>query len=62
VHELDRGGELDVAIAASGIIVTSEPVRERIAPLTRCMSAETRSTRRSIEGSPGLPNGRTTAT
>ena len=76
VHELDRGGELDVAVAAiagsraiasvsigrsrlppelirwlatSGIIVTSDPVRDRIVPLTRSMSAATSSTRRSME-------------
>ena len=78
VHELDRGGELDVAVAGiagqscaiarvsigrsrlppdeirwlatSGIIVTSEPVRDRIVALTRSMSGATSSTRRSIDG------------
>src|SRR5580700_4886492 len=49
-------------LATSGIMATSEPVRARMAPLTRSMSAETRSTRGSIEGSCGLPNRRITAT
>jgi len=35
-------------LATSGIIVTSEPVRDRIVVLTRCMSGATRSMRRSM--------------
>src|SRR6185437_1339423 len=48
-------------LATSGIIVTSDPVRDRMAPLTRSMSAVTRSISLSIEASPWLSNGTTTA-
>src|ERR1700736_4409740 len=53
--------ELIRCLATSGIIVTSDPVRDRIAPLTRSMSDETRSTRASSEVLPWLSNGTTTA-
>ena len=43
-------------------MVTSEPVRDRIAAFTRSMSAATRSTRRSTDGAGWLSNGITTAT
>src|SRR6202035_2304402 len=49
-------------LATSGIIVTSDPVRDRIAALTRSMSAATSSIRRSTEALPCVSNGPTTAT
>src|SRR5712671_4686441 len=54
--------ELIRCLATSGIIVTSDPVRDRITALTRSMSPATRSTRASIEVLPWLSNGTTTAT
>src|SRR5215470_18679628 len=42
-------------------MVTSEPVRDRIAAFTRSISLETRSMRRSIEADWGLSNGTMTA-
>src|ERR1700686_1956495 len=53
--------ELIRCLATSGIIVTSDPVRDRIVALTRSMSAATRSTSGSIEVLPGVSNGTTTA-
>src|SRR6267378_2172871 len=47
-------------LAISGIIVTSDPVRDRMVALTRSMSGATRSIRRPIEGE-GLSKGTTTA-
>ena len=49
-------------LATSGIMVTSDPVREMIVALTRSISAATSSTKGSIEGAFGLSNGTTTAT
>src|SRR6185437_13603268 len=49
-------------LATSGIMVTSEPVRDRMVALTRSMSAATSSTSRSIEGFWGLSKGTITAT
>ena len=76
VHELDRGGELDMTVArdsrstamasvsigrsrlppdeirwlaTSGIIATSEPVRDRMVALTRSISGATSPASRSIE-------------
>src|SRR5579859_744860 len=49
-------------LATSGIMVTSEPVRDRIVALTRSMSAATRPTSASIEASWGLSKGTITAT
>jgi hypothetical protein len=48
-------------LATSGIIVTSEPVREMMVALTRSISAATSSISGSIDGSPGFSNGTTTA-
>src|SRR5262245_41303031 len=48
-------------LAIWGIIVTSDPVRDRIVVLTRSMSAVTRSIRRTMEAEEGLSNGTTTA-
>src|SRR5205085_2931712 len=48
--------------ATSGIIVTSEPVRDRMVALTRSMSAATRATSASIEAFCGLSKGTITAT
>src|SRR5207302_6821540 len=45
----------------SGIIVTSEPVRDRIVALTRSMSGATSSISRPIEGTDGLSKGTMTA-
>jgi hypothetical protein len=45
-------------LATSGIIVTSEPVRDRIVLLTRSMSDATSSTSRSIDGVEWLYNNR----
>src|SRR5712671_1823233 len=53
--------ELIRCLATSGIIVTSDPVRDRMVALTRSMSAATRSTSGSIEVFPGVSNGTTTA-
>src|SRR4051812_21298331 len=88
MHELDAGGELDMAVAGvagevghgqrqhrpqalapggdqmvatSGIMVTSEPVRDRIVALTRSMSPATRATSSSIDA-PGVSKGTMTAT
>jgi hypothetical protein len=41
-------------LATSGIMVTSEPVRDRMVAFTRAMSAATSSTSRSMEASEGL--------
>ena len=41
-------------VATSGIIVTSEPVRDRIMALTRSMSAATRETSWSIDAVGGF--------
>src|SRR3569832_2026806 len=49
-------------LATSGIIVTSEPVRDRIVALTRSMSAVTSATSPSIEAPDGLSKGTITAT
>src|ERR1700729_4213807 len=49
-------------LATSGIMVTSEPVRDKMVALTRSMSAATSSTSRSIEGFWGLSKGTITAT
>src|SRR3954451_22356601 len=49
-------------LATSGIIVTSDPVRDRIVALTRSMSAATRPTSASIEAFDGLSKGTITAT
>src|SRR3954464_6559624 len=49
-------------LATSGIMVTSEPVRDRIVALTRSMSAATRPTSASIEAFDGLSKGTITAT
>ena len=54
--------ELIKWLATSGIMVTSEPVRDRIVALTRSMSAATRSTNWSIEAPEGLSKGTITAT
>src|SRR5262245_12841557 len=47
--------------ATSGIIVTSDPVRDRMVAFTRSISAATRAVSRSIEGGEWLSNGTTTA-
>src|SRR3954470_4049099 len=49
-------------LATSGIMVTSEPVRDRIVVLTRSMSAATSPTSSSIEAFDGLSKGTITAT
>src|SRR5262249_26180906 len=49
-------------LATSGIIVTSEPVRDRMVALTRAMSAVTSATRASIDAPEGLSKGTITAT
>ena len=49
-------------LATSGIMVTSEPVRDRMVALTRSMSAATRETNPSIEPFDGLSKGTITAT
>src|SRR5262249_18087570 len=49
-------------LATSGIMVTSEPVRERMVALTRSMSAATSATSGSIDASWGLSKGTITAT
>src|SRR3982750_4859076 len=49
-------------LATSGIMVTSDPVRDRIVALTRSMSAATRPTSASIETLDGLSKGTITAT
>src|SRR3954454_9274917 len=49
-------------LATSGIIVTSEPVRDRIVALTRSMSAATSATSPSIEAPDGVSKGTITAT
>ena len=49
-------------LATSGIMVTSEPVRDRIVALTRSMSAATSATSSSIEALEGLSKGTITAT
>src|SRR5215468_9548053 len=49
-------------LATSGIMVTSEPVRDRIVALTRSMSAATSPTSASIEAFDGLSKGTITAT
>src|SRR6516162_3347391 len=49
-------------LATSGIIVTSEPVRDRMAALTRSMSAATSSIRASMDAPEGLSKGTITAT
>ena len=51
----------DEVVCHLGIIVTSDPVRDKIVVLTRCMSSATRSTSRSMDGAAGLSNGTTTA-
>src|SRR5262249_25144771 len=48
-------------LAISGIIVTSDPVRDRIVALTRSMSEATSSTRRLMEAEEGLSKGTMTA-
>src|SRR5437868_8170859 len=48
--------------ATSGIMVTSEPVRDRIVALTRAISAATSATSSSIEAPAGLSKGTITAT
>src|SRR5436190_1800340 len=48
-------------LAISGIIVTSDPVRDRIVALTRPRSGATSSMSRPIEGADGLSKGTTTA-
>ena len=48
-------------LATSGIIVTSDPVRDRISVLTRAMSALVSSTSRSMLASEAGVNGTTTA-
>ena len=47
--------------ATSGIIDTSDEVRDRMVRLTRSMSAATNSARRSIEAAGWLSNGTMTA-
>ncbi len=49
-------------LATSGIMVTSEPVRDRIVALTRSMSAATSPTSSSIVAFDGLSKGTITAT
>src|SRR5882757_9049254 len=49
-------------LATSGIIVTSEPVRDRIVLLTRAMSEATRPTSSSIDAVEGDSKGTITAT
>src|SRR5213080_258163 len=49
-------------LATSGIMVTSEPVRDRIVALTRSISAATSATSSSIEAPAGLSKGTITAT
>src|SRR4249920_664501 len=49
-------------LATSGIMVTSEPVRDRIVALTRSISAATSPTSSSIEALDGLSKGTITAT
>ena len=49
-------------MATSGIMVTSEPVRDRMVALTRSMSAATSATSCSIDASEGLSKGTITAT
>src|ERR1700746_273499 len=49
-------------LATSGIIVTSEPVRDRMAALTRAMSAATSAIRASMDAPEGLSKGTITAT
>src|SRR6478735_10895345 len=49
-------------LATSGIMVTSDPVRDRIVALTRSMSAATSPTSASIEAFDGLSKGTITAT
>ncbi len=49
-------------LATSGIIVTSEPVRDRIVALTRSMSGATSALRRSIDAEGWFSKGTTTAT
>ena len=48
-------------LATSGIIVTCEPVRDRMVAFTRSMSGATSATRRSIDGAGWLSKGTTTA-
>src|SRR6267142_5479450 len=49
-------------LATSGIMVTSEPLLDRMEVLTRSISAATRETSSSIEASDGLSKGTITAT
>src|SRR2546423_13990589 len=49
-------------LATSGIMVTSEPVRDRIVALTRSISAATSATSSSIEAPAGVSKGTITAT
>jgi len=49
-------------LATSGIMVTSEPVRDRMVAFTRAMSAATSLMSGSIEASEGLSKGTITAT
>src|SRR5579871_2480268 len=49
-------------LATSGIMVTSEPVRDRMVALTRAISAATSSTSPSIDALEGLSKGTITAT
>src|SRR3954467_15296871 len=49
-------------LATSGIMVTSEPVRDKIVALTRSISAATSATSSSIEALEGLSKGTITAT
>src|SRR3954451_24736609 len=49
-------------LATSGIMVTSEPVRDRIVALTRSISVAQRPTSASIEAFDGLSKGTITAT
>src|SRR3954447_4153328 len=49
-------------LATSGIMVTSEPVRDRMVALTRCMSASTSPTNWSIDALEWLSKGTITAT
>src|SRR6266850_7767885 len=48
-------------LATSGIIVTSDPVRDRMVVLTRAISAARRSIRRPMEGGEGFSKGTMTA-
>src|SRR3954470_6520945 len=48
-------------LATSGIMATSEPVRDRITALTRSMSAAKKPIRRAMDGGEGFSNGTTTA-